>query len=97
MGSDTGCGDSQDTSVRCDVSESTQRKEEDCYRYPPVEAPKASPPILTPVSCDGQPAVAVTDQIRAVAKERLRSRLGTVTAEEMVALEDGLRQVMQLG
>ena len=57
----------------------------------------ASPPILIPFSCDGRPAVAVSDQIRAVAKERLRSRLGVVTPEEMTALEDGLRQVMQLG
>jgi len=40
--------------------------------------------------------VAVSDQIRAVAKERLHSRLGTVTSEEMAALEDGLRQIMQL-
>ena len=62
-----------------------------------VGSPKASPPILIRISCDGQPAVAVSDQIRAVAKERLRSRLGTVAAEEMTALEDGLRQIMQLG
>jgi len=59
--------------------------------------PKASPPILIPISCEGRPAVAVSDQIRAVAKERLRSRLGVVTAEELAALEDGLRQIMQLG
>jgi mRNA-degrading endonuclease toxin of MazEF toxin-antitoxin module len=41
--------------------------------------------------------VAVSDQIRAVAKERLRSRAGVVTTEEMAALEDGLRRIMQLG
>jgi mRNA interferase MazF len=64
---------------------------------PLSSSPKASPPILIPISCDGRPAVAVTDQIRAVAKERLRSRLGVVTTEEMAALEDGLKQVMQLG
>jgi mRNA interferase MazF len=63
---------------------------------PLSSSPKASPPILIPLSCGGQPAVAVSDQIRAVAKERLRSRLGTVTTEEMAALEDGLRQIMQL-
>ena len=57
---------------------------------------KASPPILIPIRCDGQPSVAVSDQIRAVAKERLRSRLGIVTADEMAAVEDGLRQIMQL-
>jgi mRNA interferase MazF len=58
---------------------------------------KASPPILIPTSYDGHPAVAVSDQIRAVAKERLHSRLGVVTTEEMASLEDGLRQIMQLG
>ncbi len=57
---------------------------------------KASPPILIPISCDGRPAVAVSDQIRAVSKERLRSRLGVITTEELAALEDGLRQIMQL-
>jgi mRNA interferase MazF len=64
---------------------------------PLSSSPKASPPILIPVSCDGHPAMAVSDQIRAVAKERLCSRLGVVTTEEMAALEDGLRQIMQLG
>ena len=64
---------------------------------PLSSSPKASPPILIPISCEGRLAVAVMDQIRAVAKERLRSRLGVVTTEEMAALEDGLRQIMQLG
>ena len=64
---------------------------------PLSSSPKASPPILIPISCDGQPAVAVSDKIRAVAKERLRSRLGVVTMSEMAALEDGLKQIMQLG
>ena len=63
---------------------------------PLSSSPKASPPILIPISGDGRPAVAVSDQIRAVAKARLRSRLGVVTTEEMAALEDGLRQIMQL-
>ena len=64
---------------------------------PLSSSPKASPPILIPISCDGRPAVAVSDQIRAVSKTRLRSRLGIVTADELAALEDGLRQIMQLG
>ena len=64
---------------------------------PLSSSPKASPPILIPVTCDGRPAVAVSDQIRAVSKERLRSRLGVVADEELAALEDGLRQIMQLG
>jgi mRNA interferase MazF len=64
---------------------------------PLSSSPKASPPILIPISCGGHPAVAVSDQIRAVAKERLRSRLGVVTTEEMAALEVGLKEIMQLG
>ena len=58
---------------------------------------KASPPILIPITCDGRAAVAVSDQIRAVAKERLRNRLGTVAEQELAMLADGLRQIMQLG
>ena len=64
---------------------------------PLSSSPKASPPILIPITCEGRSAMAVSDQIRAVAKERLQSRLGVVADEEMVALEDGLRQIVQLG
>ena len=64
---------------------------------PLSSSPKASPPILIPITCEGRSAMAVSDQIRAVAKERLRSRLGVVAEEELVVLEDGLRQIMQLG
>jgi mRNA interferase MazF len=64
---------------------------------PLSSSPKASPPILIPVTCEGRAAVAVSDQIRAVSKERLRSRLGILKDEEMKALDDGLRQIMQLG
>jgi mRNA-degrading endonuclease toxin of MazEF toxin-antitoxin module len=39
----------------------------------------------------------VSDQIRAVAKERLRSRMGVVEQGELAALENGLREIMQLG
>lgn len=58
---------------------------------------KASPPILIPVTCEGRTAMAVSDQIRAVAKERLRARMGILEESEMAALEDGLRQIMNLG
>ena len=64
---------------------------------PLSSSPKTSPPILIPITCDGRPTVAVTYQIRAVAKVRLRSRLGVVAEEELAVLADGLRQIMQLG
>ena len=64
---------------------------------PLSSSPKASPPILIQITCEGRAATAVGDQVRAVAKQRLLSRLGVVADEEMAALEDGLRQIMQLG
>ena len=39
---------------------------------PLSSAPAAHPPIRVAVNCSGQPAVAVVDQIRAIAKERLQ-------------------------
>ncbi len=64
---------------------------------PLSSSPKASPPILIPITCGGRPAMAVSDQIRALTKERLRGRRGVGGEEELAALEGGLRQIMQLG
>jgi len=63
---------------------------------PLSSSPKPSPPILIPVNCRGRPGSAVTDQIRALAKERRRSKLGVITSEELAALEEALTQIMQL-
>lgn len=54
----------------------------------------AHPPISVHVSCAGIPAVAVVDQIRAIAKQRLRSRIGLVSESEMEAIGQALRQIL---
>jgi mRNA-degrading endonuclease toxin of MazEF toxin-antitoxin module len=41
--------------------------------------------------------VAVLDQIRAVAKERLRKRIGVLSPKDLTSVEDGLREVLELG
>lgn len=41
-------------------------------------------------------AVAVLDQIRAVAKECLKEKLGVVSRAELQAIEDGLREILEL-
>ncbi len=64
---------------------------------PLSSSPNSSPPILVPVMCDTQPAVAVIDQVRAVTKKRLRARIGVLSEQEMTAVEDSLRQIMNLG
>jgi mRNA interferase MazF len=60
-------------------------------------SPQASPPLLIPVSCAGRNAVAVLDQIRAVSKERLERRLGELTSGEMESIEQGIRDILELG
>ncbi len=63
---------------------------------PLSSSPQASPPLLVPVLCSGRSAVAVVDQIRAVAKQRLHGRLGTISAGDLQAVEDGLREILEL-
>jgi mRNA interferase MazF len=59
-------------------------------------APQAAPPVLVPVVCAGRHAVAVVDQIRAVAKERLTRHMGEVSAADLASVEDALRMVLEL-
>lgn len=64
---------------------------------PLSSSPQSSPPLLIPVICVGQAAVAVIDQVRAVAKERLLRPMGSLSAQHMEAVEHGLRQILELG
>ena len=58
---------------------------------PLSSSPQPSPPLLVPVVCAGRESVAVIDQIRAIAKERLDKRLGDLTVEHLEAVEQALR------
>lgn len=64
---------------------------------PLSSSPGAGPPLLVPLVCAGRPAVAVLDQIRAVAKERLAELMDRLSDADLAAVEDGLRQVLELG
>jgi mRNA interferase MazF len=64
---------------------------------PLSSAPQASPPILVPLECAGRRVVAVTDQIRAVAKESLHERLGEIAPSDLPAVEAGVRRILELG
>ena len=57
---------------------------------------KSHPPLTIPVSFLGKEAVAVTDQIRAIDKSRILEKGGTLTLEELKAIDEGLRQVLCL-
>ena len=60
-------------------------------------APTPGPPLLVPVLCAGRVVVAVTDQVRAIAKERLQARLGEISAGDMKSVEAGVLRILELG
>ena len=63
---------------------------------PLSSSPEPSTPLLVPVRCDGRNVVAVTDQIRAITKQRLDRRLGELSAEDLETVERGIREVLEL-
>src|SRR5215831_4542836 len=63
---------------------------------PLSSSPQASVPLLVPVRCDGRDVVAVTDQIRAVSKQRLDRRMGELSIEDLKAVEQGVQEVLEL-
>ena len=63
---------------------------------PLSSAAKPHPPITVPVTCQGQSAVAVVDQIRAVARHRLRSKIETLSPEELDEICQAVSTVLEL-
>jgi mRNA interferase MazF len=59
-------------------------------------AAKPHPPITVPVTCQGQPAVAVIDQIRAVAKHRLKLKLEDMTAADLTAISRATSTILEI-
>lgn len=57
---------------------------------------KTHPPITIPVTCQKRPAVAVVDQVRAVAKSRLREKIETLSSPEMDAVCKALANILEL-
>jgi len=57
---------------------------------------QARPPLTIAVSCLNKMVVAVCDQIRTIDKSRMGNLAGSLSAHDLSALEDGLRQVLCL-
>lgn len=56
-----------------------------------------SPPLLVRVQCGGRAVVAVTDQIRAIAKERLLERFDEISGNDLEAVGAGVLRILELG
>ena len=63
---------------------------------PLSSAAKPHPPITVPVTCQGKPAVAIIDQVRAVAKHRLKSRIEAASNEDIRTVTEGIITILQL-
>jgi mRNA interferase MazF len=63
---------------------------------PLSSSPRSAPPLLVDVTCAGKPVVAVVDQVRAIAKERLVSLIEKLPAPELDAIEAALREILEL-
>lgn len=59
-------------------------------------AAKPHPPITLEVSCQHKPVVAVIDQIRAVAKHRLSSRMDVLSPKDIDAIADAIATILEL-
>ena len=64
---------------------------------PLSSSPRSAPPLMVSVTCSGQPAVAVIDQVRAVAKERLTGLIEKLPSKELESVEASLREILELG
>jgi len=62
---------------------------------PLSSAAKAHPPITVPISCQGKLAVAIIDQIRAVAKHRLKNRIQLASCEDVKKIMEALFLILQ--
>ncbi len=59
-------------------------------------AAKAHPPITIPVTCQGKPAIAVIDQIRAVAKHRLHTKIEVTDSKTLRDVTAALVKILEL-
>nr|VFJ63706.1 MAG: transcriptional modulator of MazE/toxin, MazF [Candidatus Kentron sp. DK] len=60
-------------------------------------AAKSHPPITVSTTCQGATAVAVVDQIRAVARHRLKSKVETLSLEELNEVCQAVSSILELG
>jgi len=56
---------------------------------------QSHPPITVPILCQGKWSVAIIDQIRAVAKHRLKSRIEIASSVHIKEIMNALFQVLQ--
>jgi len=59
-------------------------------------AAKSHPPITVPVTCQGKAVVAVVDQIRAVAKHRLKAKIEALSVDELDEVCQAVSTILEI-
>lgn len=59
-------------------------------------AAQPHPPITVPVTCQGRSAVAVIDQVRAVAKHRLQSQVESLNSKDLEKITAALSTILEI-
>jgi len=65
-------------------------------RLEPCLRARAYPPITVPMTCQGETAVAMIDQIRTVAKYRLHSKIETASPARVQVILTALAQILEM-
>lgn len=55
-----------------------------------------APPLTVRVKCAGRQVIAVIDQVRALAKERFTKPIEELPADQVRAVEDALREILEV-
>ncbi len=58
---------------------------------------RAHPPISVAVTCQGKPVVAIVDQIRAVSRHRLKTKIETASSATLQSVSQALEEILELG
>lgn len=59
-------------------------------------SPRAHPPISVTVTCQGKTVVAIIDQIRAVSRHRLKTKIETASPTTVRTVTKALEQILEL-
>jgi len=59
-------------------------------------AAEPHPPITVPVTCQGKSVVAIVDQIRAVAKHRLISKIEAISTDELDEVCQAVSTILEI-
>ena len=59
-------------------------------------AAKSHPPITVSISCQNKSVVAIIDQVRAVAKHRLKSKIETITQTNLRKIISSLSAILEI-